>query len=269
MAVLVLGARGMLGSDVVAALGPERAVASDADSLDITDRAAVAARIAELAPRAVINCAAYTAVARAEQEEAEAWRINAEGPRHLVEACARGGIPLVHVSTDYVFDGRDPAGYREDAPRNPINAYGRTKAAGEEAVERYERSWLVRTSWLFGRRGPNFVDTMLRLGREREEIAVVDDQVGCPSYTSDVASRLVDFLDWRLPWGTYHVTNEGRCTWHAFAVEIMRRADLACRVVPISTERYGDPTPRPRNSVLVNTKLPPLRSWQAALAAYL
>jgi dTDP-4-dehydrorhamnose reductase len=258
----------MLGREVQQAFRDSELVAGGAKDFDVARRDPLAKAVQELRPDLVINCAAYTDVARAEHEEERATRINGEGAGNVAAACARIGAALVHVSTDYVFDGRDERGYAEDAACHPINAYGRSKAAGEAAVRSLEKLFLVRTSWLYGRHGRNFVDTILRLAAERRELRVVQDQFGCPTYAKDLAAALRSLVQ-QSGFGTYHITNAGSCNWAEFAREIVRQAGLDCRVVPITTQEFGDPTPRPRTSILLNHKVSALRPWPRALAAYL
>lgn len=266
--VLILGADGMLGRAVRGAFSGEHVTAAGHASVDITHRTDVEQLIQRVGPDLVVNCAACTHVDLAEREEARATLVNGDGTRNVLEGCRRVGAALMHISTDYVFDGECEEGYAEDAPRRPINAYGRSKAAGEAAVEGYERLYLVRTSWMFGPHGRHFVDTILRLGRRTRELRVVDDQHGSPAYSPDLADALRR-LATASPCGTYHIANGGTCSWWEFACEIVRQAGLDCRVLAVSTEAYGSPTPRPRTSILLNTKLPPLRHWRSALASYL
>src|SRR3954471_14172490 len=197
MRLLVTGAAGMLGTDVVAAAAGHDVVALARADLDITDNDAVRAAVRDTRPDAIVNCAAWTDVDGAEAHEAAATRINGDGAGHVAAAGAEAGAHVVHVSTDYVFPGDASSPYREDAPTGPIAAYGRSKLAGELAVEEAAPSShaIVRTAWVFGPHGKNFVDTMLRLGAEREEIAVVDDQVGCPTYTGHLAPALVEIAE--------------------------------------------------------------------------
>src|SRR3954453_4768488 len=219
MRLLVTGAAGMLGTDVVAAASAHDVVALARADLDIIDADAVRAAVRDSQPDAVINCAAWTNVDLAETEEAQATRVNGDGAGHLAAAAAGVGAHIVHVSTDYVFDGTSTEPYREDAPTGPIGAYGRSKLAGEVAVRDSapERHAIVRTAWVFGPHGKNFVDTMLRLGAERDELTVVDDQLGCPTYTGHLASALVAIAQTRLQ-GVLHVAGGGQCTWWDLAV---------------------------------------------------
>jgi dTDP-4-dehydrorhamnose reductase len=273
MRLLVTGAAGMLGTDVVAsAQASHDVVALARAELDITDAEAVRAAVADTRPDAVINCAAYTDVDGAEAEEAAATRINGDGAGHLAAAAAEAGAHIVHVSTDYVFAGDATAPYREDAPTGPIGAYGRSKLAGEEAVRAAAPAShsIVRTAWVFGPHGKNFVDTMLRLGRERDEVTVVDDQLGCPTFTGHLAQALVAIAE-RRPNGVLHVTGAGECTWHDLAVATFGAAGLDVTVHRGRSQDLGRPAPRPAYSVLGSTRsdAPALPSWQDGLKAHL
>jgi len=246
--LLVTGAGGMLGHRVVAAARERghEVTASDLPDLDLLDAPAVARFVAGLEPDAVVNCAAYTAVERAEQEEDVALRVNRDTAANLA-ICAPY---LVHVSTDYVFDGEATEPYTESATPAPTGAYGRTKLAGEERVRAASDAHaIVRTAWLYGAGGPNFVDTMLRLGRERDEVRVVFDQVGSPTWTGHLAPALVDVAE-RRGAGVFHAAGDGQCSWFELAVEAMRVAGLDCRVVAIPSEEFPTPTKRPAFSVL-------------------
>jgi dTDP-4-dehydrorhamnose reductase len=271
MRLLVTGAAGMLGRDVVAAAGDagHEVVALARADLDITDADAVRAAVRAARPDAVINCAAWTDVDGAETAEDAATLVNGGGAGHVAAAAAEAGALTVHVSTDYVFDGRAREPYAEDAAPAPQSAYGRSKLAGERAVAG-ERSAIVRSSWLFGPHGRNFVDTMRRLGAERSEVAVVSDQVGCPTYTGHLAPALVDVAERGLT-GVLHVAGGGRCSWLELAEATFAEAGLACRVRPQSTADVGRPAPRPAFSALMSTRsdAPVLPPWRAGLRAHL
>lgn len=250
---------------------------SDVGQLDITDAASIAEGLTSQRPDAVVNAAAYTDVDGCESHEPQALAVNGTGAGLLAEACARAGVPLLHVSTDYVFDGSIPApgAYAEDDPTGPLSAYGRTKLAGEQAVAAAGgESWIVRTQWLYGLGGKNFVETMLRLARERDRLTVVDDQVGSPTCTHDLAPVLWEIVVRRPPMGIYHAVNDGHCSWYDFAREIFRRAHVDVRVDPMDSSQLGRPAPRPARSVLGTSKLEAalghgLRLWQDALGSYL
>lgn len=278
-ALLVTGRRGQLGTALVAAAsraGVDPVLAPGSAELDVADAAAVRAAVGALPPGAVVvNAAAYTAVDTAETDAERAHAVNAEGPAHLAAACAKRGVALVHISTDYVFAGDAPRPYRADDPTGPQSVYGRTKLAGETAVLA-AGGHVVRTAWLYGARGSNFVRTMARLERARETVTVVDDQRGSPTWTVDLAGGLLAFvaaLD-RLPPGVLHCVNAGSTTWCGLARAVFTElgADPA-RVLPCTTAEYPRPAPRPANSVLdtaswTDAGLPPPRGWRDALAAY-
>jgi dTDP-4-dehydrorhamnose reductase len=273
MRLLVTGAAGMLGRDVVAAAGDagHEVVALARADLDITDQDAVRAAITAARPDAVINCAAWTDVDGAEAAEEAATQINGAGAGHVARAAADAGALLVHVSSDYVFDGRAGTPYPEDAPTAPQGAYGRSKLAGEHAiVEAGGRAAIVRSAWLFGPHGKNFVDTMRRLGAEREEIAVVDDQVGCPTYTGHLAPALVQIAERGLT-GVLHVAGGGSCSWFELAQATFEETGITCHVKPQSTAELGRPAPRPAFSVLASTRddAPALPHWREGLRAHL
>lgn len=267
MRLLVTGAAGMLGRDVVAAArarGHEVAARARAD-LDVTDAGAVSAAVTETAPDAIVNCAAWTDVDGAEASEEEATAVNGLGPAHL----AATGVPVVQVSTDYVFRGDAEAPYPEDAPTGPLSAYGRSKLAGEAPVLAAGGA-VVRTSWLFGEHGPNFVATMLRLGRDRDRLVVVDDQVGCPTFTGHLAPALLDVAERRLD-GVLHVAGAGACSWYELAVATFEEAGIEVAVARGSTADLGRPAPRPAYSVLGVTRdqTPRLPAWRDGVREYL
>ncbi|MFK4151696.1 dTDP-4-dehydrorhamnose reductase [Streptomyces fungicidicus] len=277
---LVTGAGGMLGQDVLARLAEagERATALDRAALDLTDAAAVRRALERHRPAVVVNCAAWTAVDDAETREAEALAVNGDGPARLADACARTGAVLLHVSTDYVFAGDATAPYAEDAPTAPRSAYGRTKLAGERAVLNTlpDRGYVVRTAWLYGTGGANFVRTMIRLEGQREKLDVVDDQRGQPTWSADLAGLLLALgrgaLAGTAPPGVYHGTSSGETTWYGLTREIFRLLGAdPDRVHPTTSEAFVRPAPRPAYSVLGHDRfaaagVAPLRDWRAALA---
>ncbi len=276
MRVLVTGSRGMLGTDLMKALNKRHmAVGLDIEELNITDLTQTLKTVKELAADVVINCAAYTNVDGCETNEEQAYKVNAIGPRNLAVACNELGAALVHISTDYVFPGTSSRPYREDDPIGPKSVYGWSKLAGENNVRALcSRHYIVRTSWLFGQHGPNFVKTMLRLAAERTELTVVNDQTGSPTYTGDLAAALIDLIA-QPAYGTYHLTNSGTCTWYEFTKEILQDAGITgVDVKPISTEELNRPAPRPAFSVLDNFNwvlqgFKPLRHYREALGDYL
>lgn len=278
MRVLVIGDRGQLGTDVAEALGRNAEVTIlgvDYPEIDITDVESCARVFADFIPDFVINCAAYTAVDDAETNEDTAMRVNGLGPRIVAEQCRDASAWLVHISTDYVFDGTATSPYAEDAPTAPMSAYGRTKLVGEQAVQELlpDAHYLVRTAWLYGRTGKNLVRTMLRLEKERDTVSVVTDQVGQPTYSRDLAEQIALLLDWRPVAGTYHGTNSGEVSWFGFTREIFRLSGAdPDRVLPTTSADFVLPAPRPAYSVLGHDRwgeagLPEMRPWPQALAA--
>jgi dTDP-4-dehydrorhamnose reductase len=250
--VLLTGANGMLALDVIESLrtaGATRLALTDRAELDILDADAVTRAVAEA--DLVINCAAFTAVDAAEEQEELAHAVNATGPGVLARAAASTGARLVHISTDYVFAGDAGTPYAEDAPTDPASAYGRTKAAGEvEVRDSGADALILRTAWLYGRGGPCFPKTMAKVGRERGALAVVDDQMGQPTWTRDVAAFMIRLLEADAPAGTYHATSAGQCSWYDFAKEIVASAGLGDIVSRTDSSAYQRPAPRPAWSVL-------------------
>jgi dTDP-4-dehydrorhamnose reductase len=270
---LITGAGGQLGTDLVAALHGDQVHAVSHAELDIADSPAVTRLVTDLAPDIVVNAAAYTAVDAAESDEDAAYRANAVGPAVLAASLARNGGRLVHVSTDYVFAGDAARPYEVDDPPAPKSAYGRTKLAGELGVRELlpEASYVVRTAWVYGASGGNFVKTLCRLERERETVDVVDDQSGSPTWSADLAHGLVELARSDAEAGVYHCTNGGHTTWYGLARAIFAElgADPA-RVRPTTTDAFPRPAPRPAYSVLADTAwrasgLTALRPWRDAL----
>jgi dTDP-4-dehydrorhamnose reductase len=274
MRLLVTGAGGMLGQDVLAAA--ERAghdvVGLTRHGLDITDPAAVADAVNAHRPDAVLNAAAWTDVDGAQAAEPAATAVNGAGAGHVATAAAHARAFVVHVSSDYVFDGHAREPYAEGAPTVPASAYGRSKLAGELAVAAAAPGGhaIVRSSWLFGVHGKNFVATMLRLGAERDAVTVVDDQVGCPTFTGHLAPALVTVAERRVP-GVLHVAGSGRGSWWDLAREAFAQAGIDCEVRRGRTEDLGRPAPRPAYSVLASTRAdaPLLPDWRQGVADYL
>jgi dTDP-4-dehydrorhamnose reductase len=268
--VLVTGAGGQLGLELAAIL-PERGhetVALSRADLDVTDAGVVEGALEEHVPDFVINAAAYTDVDGCETEEALAYSVNALGPRNLAQACERLGCDLLHVSTNYVFDGEEQRPYEPfDAPR-PISAYGRTKLAGEELVKHLTNRWyIVRSAGVYGR-GRNFVRTMLRLGAERDVLKVKDDELISPTYARDLAEGIAGIAQ-TGSYGLYHLTNSGSCSWYEFTREIFDLAEVEAEVVPIPGSEYPLPAARPANGVMSTLGSPELRHWREALVDYL
>jgi dTDP-4-dehydrorhamnose reductase len=260
----------MLGTDVVAAAAAHDVVALTRAELDVTNHDAVRAAVRDTRPDAIINCSAWTDVDGAESEETAATLINGDGAGHLAAAADEVGAHVIYISTDYVFGGDADSPYLENDATGPIGAYGRSKLAGEIAVGAVPNHAIVRTAWLFGPHGKNFVDTMLRLGAERDELTVVDDQLGCPTFTGHLAGALVQVAEQRLH-GVLHVTGAGECTWWDLAVATFAAAGLSVQVHRGSSADLGRPAPRPAYSVLGSTRsdAPVLPSWQEGLNAHL
>lgn len=262
MTILVTGSGGQVGTELLrrARAHGIDAVGLSRQELDITGAAAVYSALSRLSAAVVVNAAAYTAVDRAEQDKAAAFAANCDGPANLAQCCHREGIPLIHISTDYVFDGSKSEPYTEDDPVAPLGVYGASKAAGEQAVrELLPAHVILRTAWVYSAHGHNFVKTMLRLGRERDEIAVVDDQIGCPTAAGEIAEAILSIVGTLDPerdtrWGTYHFCAAGHASWYEFACRIFALAS-AYRPYPVSVKpipgtAYPTPVRRPANSVL-------------------
>jgi dTDP-4-dehydrorhamnose reductase len=272
MRTLITGAAGMLGLDLATACTGEVDALSRAE-LDITDPAAVEDAVSRSRPDVVINCAAWTNVDGAEADEEAATRVNGFGAGVLASAAAAVGAWTLHVSSDYVFDGSKCSPYVESDPVGAATAYGRSKLAGEEAVAAAapDAHTIVRSAWLFGAGGPCFPKTILRLASDRDSLKVVDDQVGCPTFTGDLARALASLAD-RPVLGVVHVAGGGSCSWFEFASAIVEAAGLSCAVMPCTTEEFPRPAPRPAYSVLRSERgsgVPLLPSWQEGLQAFM
>lgn len=261
MNILVTGANGQLGCEMqrLGAVSPNNYIFTDVAELDVTDAGAVLRAAEQTRAEAIVNCAAYTNVERAEEDEATADRLNRLAPANLAAAAAATGATLIHISTDYVFDGTTHTPYTEQAPTAPLGVYGRTKLAGEQAVEASGCSYLIlRTAWLYSAFGNNFLKTMLRLTAERESLNVVFDQIGTPTYAGDLALGIFSVIEgqqFRGHEGLYHFSNEGVCSWYDFAVEIAVAAGHdKCRIEPCHTAEYPSKAPRPAYSVLDKSK---------------
>jgi len=276
MKILITGAKGQLGSDVIIELQKRNIdhIGVDIDDFDITDIDAVSGCLQTHKPDSVIHCAAYTAVDNAEDEPELCMKINKTGTENVAIACKKIDAEMIYISTDYVFDGSGDVPFEIGAQCAPLQKYGESKLAGEESVLRHlEKYYIVRISWVFGKNGNNFVKTMLHLARDRDEISVISDQIGSPTYTPDLAVLLCE-IALSGKYGTYHATNEGFCSWAEFANEIIRLSKNTCKVNFITTEQYPTKASRPKNSRLSKaslsqagfTRLPP---WQDALRRYL
>lgn len=270
--ILILGASGMLGSDLVKEFNDSDLTAYGSKDLDITIFAEVKKKLTALKPDIVINAAAYAAVDDCEKNRMKAMRINGEGPENLAKICKEIKAILVHYSTDYIFNGQKKEGYKENFNIiEPLNVYGESKALGEKMIQNNcDKYYILRISWLYGKNGKNFVETMLNLGQTKKELKVVNDQHGSPTYTVDVAKRTKEILENIKPaYGVCHVTNSGNCTWYEFTKEIFKLKNITTKIIPCTTAEFPRPAKRPAYSLLLNTKLPEMRSWQEALRDYL
>ena len=275
MKVLVTGVNGQLGHDIVEECQKRNieAIGVDVKEMDITDAHQVDEVITETKPDAIIHCAAWTAVDKAEDEVEQCRKVNRDGTKHIVDVCEKLDLPLMYFSTDYVFDGQGEEPWHEYDERHPLNVYGKTKYEGELEVERLKKHFIIRISWVFGINGGNFIKTMLRLGKERKEVSVVNDQIGSPTYTYDLARLCVDMIQTK-EYGTYHATNEGICSWYEFACEIFKQAKMDVIVHPVDSTQFPTRAVRPKNSRMNQTELDKhgftrLPSWQDALERYL
>ena len=273
--MFVTGVKGQLGHDVVNELEKRghTAIGVDIEEMDITDKDAVKRVITQVSPEAVIHCAAYTAVDAAEEQVELCRRVNGLGTENIAEVCKELNCKLMYISTDYVFNGQGTRPWEPDDEREPLNVYGQTKYEGELAVEALEKYFIVRIAWVFGVNGKNFIKTMLNLGKTRDHLTVVDDQIGSPTYTYDLARLLVDMIETEK-YGRYHATNEGVCSWYEFACEIFKKAGIEVAVSPVSSNEYPAKAKRPQNSRMDKSKLKemgfePLPTWQDALERYL
>lgn len=274
--VVVTGANGQLGKELMKRLKELKihCIGVDREEFDLTDAFKTMESVKKLQPEIIVHCAAYTAVDQAEQEPELCWAVNVEGTKNIADACAATGAKLLYISTDYIFPGTGEIPYENKDQPDPESVYGKTKLAGEEAVkERLENYFIVRISWIYGVYGKNFVKTMLRLSNDREELQVVADQIGSPTYTKDLAVLLCEMLQTEK-YGIYHATNEGFCSWADFAEEIFHQADRTTRVKRVTTKEYGAAAKRPCNSRLSKQSLEDagfqrLPHWKDALRRYL
>ena len=274
--ILVTGAKGQLGNDVSAELTKMDIphIPTDVDTLDITDKKAVEDFFKENSISAVIHCAAYTAVDKAESESELCFKINAEGTENLASECKKYDGKMIYVSTDYVFSGDGEEAFQVNDKKNPQNIYGKSKLMGEEAVKKHlQKYFIVRTSWVFGEKNTNFIHTMLRLSETRNEVSVVADQVGSPTYSKDLARLLCDMIA-TDKYGEYHARNDGYCSWNELAEETFRIAGRNVKVNPVTSEEYKTAAKRPKNSRLSmdavkENGFTPLQHWKDAVKEYL
>lgn len=275
MSILITGATGQLGTELRHLLDEQGITYTAAGSkeLDITDQAAVEKKFAEVNPTIVYHCAAYTAVDKAEDEGKETNElVNVTGTRYVAEAAEKAGAVMVYISTDYVFDGENKGEYTEDAPTSPRNEYGRAKLGGERAVQEIcSKYYIVRTSWVFGEHGSNFVYTMRRLAESWPELTVVSDQFGRPTWTRTLAEFMLHLVDTKPEYGVYHLSNDGSCSWHEYASEILAETDV--NVKPVTSKEYPQKAYRPRRSVMDLSKAKAtgfeIPSWKEALKLFL
>jgi dTDP-4-dehydrorhamnose reductase len=272
--ILILGAKGMLGHALSEAFVDKNPILWDSADLDITDQKAVDQKLTELKPTLIINAAAYTNVDGAETQKELANLVNGQAVGYLAKTAKKLGAILIHYSTDYVFDGEKQAGYREDDIPNPISAYGQSKSLGEKLLQQEgEMYYLIRSAWMFGEFGQkNFIKSILTKAAKDGSLKVVNDKFGCPTYAKDLASRTRKLVDDLKPCGIYHITNatpKGGISWYDLAKKAIELKGLKVKITSVASEQTLDIAPRPKYSVLINTKLEPLRSWEEALAEYL
>ena len=275
MKILITGSNGMLGHDLIEVLKDNHElILTTSKTLDITDKNHVIEFIGENKPDIVINSAAYTNVDGCEENQETAYSINGDGVRNLAEGCSKIDCPLVHISTDYVFNGKNTTPWVEDDEIGPISVYGKSKLKGEEAIlETLDKFFIIRTAWLYGINGSNFPKTMLELAKNHSEITVVYDEVGTPTYTPDLAKAISQLIETDY-YGIYHITNSGSCSWCEFARYIFEIAGKDVKVIPVTASEFARPAPRPHYSVLENKKwigngFEPLRSYKDAIKEYI
>ena len=274
--VLITGANGQLGKELVELFTEKgfEVYGFGRDKMDITNEVQVQEMISTLKPNIVLHSAAHTQVDLAESEPEQAFSINAYGTRNVAVAAEAVGAKLVYVSTDYVFDGTTDEPYNEFSPTSPLGVYGKSKLAGEQFVrDLHSKFFIVRTSWVYGKHGANFVKTMLKLGEEREKLSVVADQRGCPTYTLDLANAILELVDTQK-YGVYHVSNSGSCSWYEFAKEIFEISEMKVQVNPCTTADFPRPAARPANSVFEHMSIKlnnfsSIRPWKEALSSFL
>jgi len=272
--ILILGAQGMLGQDLAKVLQAYNLVLWDKDEINITDQNQVNIKIKDTQPDIIINCAAYTDVDGCETNQDLAMKVNGLAVGYLAQIAKELDSVLLHISTDYIFNGMNKDGYKEDSQEiGPASIYGQTKLKGEQLLlANCNNYYLIRTSWLYGKNGKNFVETMLKLGKEKEQLKVVNDQFGKPTLTIDLAKQISYILNNGLEFGIYHVTNEtkqGGISWYDFAQKIFELARIKIDLQACSTQEFPRPAQRPVYSALINTKLPQMRNWQESLTDYL
>lgn len=269
MRILLLGKTGLLGSALFNGLRNIHAVsAPNHKECDATNPKQLRATFQSVNPEIVINATGYTAVDQAESDRDLCFRLNVDAVRYLAELAKSFDIPLLHFSTDYIFDGKNRDGYKESNVPHPISVYGKSKAQSEKIITSLKKYYLIRTSWLYGPNGKNFVDSVLKKAEQGEVLRVVNDQKGCPTLTLDLAQAVLRLLS-GAPYGIYHIVNDGETTWFEFSQEIFKILGVPQKIIPITSGELSRPAMRPQNSVLINMKFPKLRNWKTALADYL
>jgi dTDP-4-dehydrorhamnose reductase len=275
MKVLIIGSEGILGHDLVDTLSKENEISTTTIwTLDITDIDKTIKTVKEINPDVVIHAAAFTDVNGSESKEDLAYKVNTIGTRNVAVACREADSALVYICTDYVFDGTKGSSYYEYDQTNPLSVYGKTKYLGEVYIrDILNKFYIVRTAWLYGFHGPNFVTTMLNLAKTKDSISVVNDQIGSPTYTLDLAKAIAELIK-KPAYGIYHITNSGSCSWYEYAKEIFKIAGIAIDLKPVSTEEYPQPAPRPKYSVLENYNwkmegFKEIRNYKEALKDYM
>ena len=275
MKVLIIGSEGMLGHDLVDTLSINNEVSSTTiDTLDITDITKTIQTVNEINPDVLVHAAAYTNVDGSESNSDLAYKVNALGTRNVAVACQEAGCAMVYICTDYVFDGKKGSSYYEYDQTNPLSVYGKTKLAGELYIrDTLNKFYITRTSWLYGFHGPNFVTTMLNLAKTNDNISVVNDQIGSPTYTVDLANAITQLIN-KPVYGIYHITNSEHCSWYEFAKQIFDNAGVNIDLNPVTTEEFSRPATRPKYSVLENYNwkmegFPKMRSYKQALRDYM
>lgn len=275
MKILIIGSEGMLGHDLVDILSKENEISTTTiDTLDITDIEKTIKTVKNINPDVVVHAAAFTDVDGSESNEDLAYKVNVIGTRNVAVACRETDAALVYICTDYVFDGTKGMSYRESDQTNPLSVYGKTKYLGEVCVkEILSKFYVVRTSWLYGYHGPNFITTMLNLAEKMDSISVVADQIGSPTYTVDLSKAIAELIKKPI-YGTYHITNSDYCSWYEYAQEIFKIAGMNIEVNPVTTEEFGSAAPRPKYSVLENYNwkmegFPKIRNYKDALRDYM
>jgi dTDP-4-dehydrorhamnose reductase len=270
MRILITGANGMLGQDLTAILRQQNieVIPTDIDTLDITNNKQAEEFLDKEDFDFLIHTAAYTNVDGAETEQEKAFLINYQGTENLAKYTAKRNIPIIYISTDYVFDGTKKSPYETDDKTNPINIYGLSKLKGEEAVLKYNKKhYITRTSWLYGHKGRNFVETIIKLATEKPELRIVDDQIGCPTWTVELAKSITIIIKEQKPYGIYHICGSGHTSWYGFAKKIVELMKIDTNLIPVTTEEYPRPAQRPKYSIMNNNKS--CIDWEISLAQYI